>query len=85
MSDVLVTVRLKAPIGISLSTLFNFASIWEFRVVESATFRKTAKLNIPVNAYRRMFGEEPKKGVVELVSPLNDFLESMTITEISNV
>jgi hypothetical protein len=86
MQTVLVTVKLKPVVSHSLSELFSLAAIWGFQVTQSSTRNKTAKISIPVAAYQRMFSEVPKKGGAEVPPPpLNDFMESMQITEVTNV
>lgn len=82
MIKTVVQLNLIYPYVQSLLNLFDFISLWGCTLVSAATLSSQATIDIPLDKFKILFGENPRKGKYKVPVGAEYFLEAVEVKEI---
>jgi hypothetical protein len=82
MIKVKIKLGLKYPYKISLMTLLDFNKLWGCQLISADTKKEDAKILIPCNQFKKIFGSNPLVGEYNIPSGMGTFVQSIRVIKI---
>lgn len=80
--EIILQVELVRPYGQSLGALLEMANIWRCHLVKVSPSKPMQVIKMPWKSFKKIWGTNPKKGVIEIPSGTEFFITSIRILDI---